>query len=168
MRKPKLPPVKVLPKITKFTTDTISKYTKSNEKTLIEKLFYYPNFGVGFKVFMKRRPQDYWMVDNVRVKNNRHGKLFGTFWPNGVLSAQKVTQIRRTLQEGRWEYEIPKGVFHTDNGVKYDIEKIEKLIEEKTAMLAKRNQSIGYTPYPIVKKEEKKKAKMELLAKKKK
>jgi len=69
----------------------------------------------------------------------------------------KITKIRRTLQEGRWAFEFPEGKCHSDNGVEYDIKKIETLTEEKKELLRRRNQEIGYIPFPIKEREIKKK-----------
>ena len=166
MRKPKVIS-QIIPKLQSFTLEAICKYTKSKEKTLIEQLFYYPNFGQGFKVFMRMRPFEYYIVDNVTIKSNRHGKIFGVFYDNGVM-ADKIAKIRRTLQEGRWGVEYPQSKCYSDNGVEYDIKGTEALIEEKRAVLAKRNEIIGYVPKPILARAEKKKAKLEAATKKKK
>ena len=166
MRKPKVL-IKAAPKVTKFTIESICKYLLGNQMNLIDNIFLYPNFGVGFKVFMKRRPQDYYIVDHVRVKNNQHGKIFGLFHKNGVAD-NKINHIRRTLQNGRWGYELPEGKFYTENGIEFDIKHLEQLKEEKTKLLVKRNEMIGYVPFPKLQNQAQKKAKMEALAKKKK
>jgi hypothetical protein len=116
---------------------------------------------------MRIRPQDYWFIDNVVLKNNSHGKVFGIFHKNGV-GENKILKIRRTLQEGRWGIEIPTGKSYSENGVEYDIKKTEDLIVQKKELLKQRNEMIGYV-HPIKQAIlDKKKAKKEAVVKKKK
>ncbi len=166
MRKP-IVVTQVVPKLQNFTIESITKYLKTKEKNLIEKIFMFPSFGQGFKVFMRKRPQDYYIVDNVNVKNHRHGKIFGIYYPNGVMG-NKITAIRRTLQDGRWGYEFPEGKCYTENGVEYDIKKIEQLRLEKNALISQRNKEIGFVPKIVQDRLNAKKAKAEAAAKKKK
>jgi hypothetical protein len=158
---------KVLPKLQNFTLESVCKYQKEKEKTLIENLFFYPNFGKGFKVFLRIRPFEHWIVDNVKVKNNRHGKIFGINYLDGV-ETKKITKIRRTLQEGRWAHEYPEGLCYSDNGVPYDIKKIENLMDEKRKLIDFRNRELGILPQYIKEHRQKRQAKLEAAAKKKK
>ena len=166
MRKPKIT-TQIIPKLKSFTLDSVTKYTKGKEKNLVEQLFYFPNFGQGFKVFMRMRPYEYWVVDNVTVKNNRHGKIFGMYFDKDVME-NKIAKIRRTLQEGRWGFEFPNDKVYSENGVEYNIKETQDLIAEKSQILVKRNQSIGHVPKQILEREQKKKAKLEASTKKKK
>ena len=166
MRKPVVV-TQVIPKLQKFTIESLTKYLTTKQRNLVEQLFLYPNFGQGFKVFMRMRPFDYYIVDNVTVKNHRHGKIFGIFYENSIIE-NKIAKIRRTLQDGRWDYEYPEGKCYSDNGVEYDIKRIAQLREEKVAMMEKRNKIIGFVPQIILDKEQKRKAKLEALSKKKK
>jgi hypothetical protein len=158
---------KVLPKLQSFTLESVCKYTKEKEKSLIDQLFFYPNFGKGFKVFLRIRPFEHWIVDNVRVKNNRHGIIFGVNYLNGVEN-KKVTKIRRTLQEGRWAHDYPEGLCYSDNGIAYDIKKIESLMEEKRKLIDIRNRELEIIPNYIKEHRQKRQAKLEAAAKKKK
>ena len=166
MRKPKVV-AKIIPKLQSFTIDSVCKYQFGSEKTLIEKLFYYPNFGQGFKIFLRIRPYEYYIVNNLVVKNNRHGKVFGIYHEDNKME-NKIKKVRRTLQDGRWDIEYPQDKCYSENGVEYDIKKIEDLVSVKKQLLAKRNKEIGYIPFFYKLCQEKKKAKLEATAKKKK
>lgn len=165
--KPKVAAV-VVPKIQRFTIDAVCKFAKKHkELNLLQMIFMFPNFGQGFKVFYKIRPQDYHIVDNISMKNNRHGKLFGIFYKNGQME-KKIKEIRNTLKPGRWLFEPSPGICHTDNAIQYDILKTEQLIEEKKKMMMERNKMFGIIGYYKNLELEKKKKIAEQLAKKKK
>ncbi len=145
--------------IKRFTIDGISKYYNKFNKNLIEMLFLFPNFGEGFKIYMKRRVQDYYLIDHVNIKNHRHGKIFGMFYKNGVPVEKDIKKIRKTLQDGRWLFEPPVGIYTTENGLEYDIVKTQKLIEEKKEILNKRHTLLEKVDFRKQKKIEEKEAK---------
>jgi len=145
----------VLTPIKRHTIESVSKYISKNYKTLLELITFFPNFGQGFKVFLKRRPQDYYIVDHLNLKNNRHGKVFGLFYRNGEVN-NKVTKIRNVLKPGLWAFEPLDGKTYSDNGIEYDIKKTELLIEEKKNLLAQRNKMFGFVDYRRKLSEEKK------------
>ena len=155
----------ILTPIKRHTIESVSKYFMKSYKTLIELITIFPNMGRGFKIFLKRRPQDYYIVDEVNLKNNRHGKIFGIFHKDGEEN-KKITKIRNVLKPGLWAFEPLDGKCHTDNGIEYDIKSTELLIDEKKRLLSQRNKMLGYVDYNK-KLEEEKKMKAKTSAKKK-
>lgn len=147
----------IIPQIRRYTIDLVSKYGTKSHKNLVQTLFMFPNFGQGFKIFMKIRKQEYYIIDNVTVKNNKHGKLFGISYKKG-FGENKIKAIRNTLKEGRWQFEPSEGTYYTDNAVEYDIKKTEDLIEEKKTMLRERSRILELEDFRRKEKEEKKKA----------
>ncbi len=145
----------ILTTIKRHTIESVSKYFSKSYKTLIELITIFPNSGQNFKVFLKRRPQDYYIVDHLNLKNNRHGKVFGVFYRNGEGN-NKVTKIRNVLKPGVWTFEPLDGKTYSENGVEYDIKTTELLIEEKKNLLAERNKMLGYVDYRRKLTEEKK------------
>ena len=132
--------------IKRHTIESVSKYFMKSYKTLIELISIFPNFGQGFKIFLKRRTQDYYIVDGVNLKNNRHGKIFGIFHKNGEEN-KKIAKIRNVLKPGLWTFEPLEGKCYSDNGVEYDINATEVLIEEKKKLLAQRNKILEVVDY---------------------
>jgi hypothetical protein len=131
------------PQIKRFTIETVSKYATKGVKNLVEMLSLFPNQGIGFKIFNQVNKTDYYIVDNVNFKDNRHAKIFGIFHKNGIMG-KKVEQIKNTLKTNRWKFEPTTEKCYTDNGIEYDIARTEALIEEKKKLLAKRNQLLGF------------------------
>ena len=132
--------------IKRHTIESVSKYFMKSYKTLIELISIFPNLGRGFKVFLKRRPIDYYIVDEVNLKNNRHGKIFGIFHNNGETS-KKIAKIRNVLKPGLWTFTPSEGKCYSDNGVEYDINATELMIDEKKKMLAQRNKILGVVDF---------------------
>lgn len=155
----------IITPIKRHTIESVSKYFMKSYKTLIELISIFPNSGRGFKVFLKRRPQDFYIVDEVNLKNNRHGKVFGIFHKDGEEN-KKVTKIRNVLKPGLWAFEPLEGKSYSDNGVEYDIKNIELLIDEKKKLLAQRNNMLGNVDF-MKKLNQEKKLKAKPAAKKK-
>jgi hypothetical protein len=155
------------PKIRKYTIDSVSKYSYIGVKNLVELLSLFPNFGQGFKVFLKKRAADYYIIDHANIKNNRHAALFGMFHKNGIMQ-KKVEYIRNSLKPGLWNFEPTCSKYITDNGIAYDIKRTEELIEEKKSLMEKRNKMLDIIDFKRQEKEEKKKKKEEANKSKKK
>jgi hypothetical protein len=157
----------VTPAVRRFTIDGVSKYSFKGVKTLIELMSLFPNYGMGFRIWRKTNKNEYFILDKINIKNNRNAELFGIPHKDGVPS-NKIEKIRSTQQDIGWNYEPLTTKCYTDNGVEYDIKRMEELIAIKKKVIEKRNTLLGL-PHPLKAiKEEIKKKKLEATAKPKK
>lgn len=153
MKKSKAEVAKIAaPTIKRFTIEAVTKYSHRNYKSLAELLFLYPNFGKGFKVFQKMKKEDYYLIENTIVLNNRDGKLYGCYLKNGIGN-KSPKKLSNNLKEGRWFLEPPAGKIKSDNKIEYDLQKIQALIDEKADLLDKRKRMLE-SPEEIKKKKE--------------
>lgn len=134
----------VAPQLRRYTVDQIAKHHYKGVKSLSEQLSAFPGNGVGFKVFLRRSPENYYMVDHVNVKSYRNLSVYGIYYHNGVIQ-KKVIALRNTLKSGIWNFTPSDQISYTENGLSYNISEMEKLINEKKSLLAKRNKMLGIT-----------------------
>jgi hypothetical protein len=120
------------------TIESVTKYSFRNNKTLCELLALYPGYGEGFKLFKKGKIEDYYVIEKINLKNNRNSTIFAKFHNKGVAN-NRLVRIRNTVNSQSWNFE-PSVTCKTQNGIKYDIQKIESLINNKKNLLQKRQE----------------------------
>ena len=123
-------------KVKQNTIESVTKYSFRNKKTLCELLGLYPGHGIGFKLFKKGDPEDYYFIEKLNLKNNRNSTIFARFHKKGV-ALNKLVRIRNTVNSQIWNFE-PSVSNKTQNGLEYDIQKLEQLITAKKNLLEKR------------------------------
>ena len=130
----------------RFTIDKVCAFQHKNLRTLPELLSLYPNYGIGFKVFLKGEKDIFYFIDKVNPINNRHADFYGLQYSDSGIVGNKIEKLRNTLKQGIWNYSIVPGKCITDNGVEYDIKKTEELVEKKKAFLENRLKLLGEVP----------------------
>jgi hypothetical protein len=149
----------IAPLLNRFTIDKVTKFASSHKKNLAELLSIYPNYGTGFKVFLKSDKNEHYVIDRVIPKSNRNAKFYGIFYKNGEL-VKKVENLKYVLRDKVWNYQ-PDSKCQTQNCIDYDIKETEELIEEKKKMFEERGKILGLANPLKAHKEELKKKKAE-------
>lgn len=152
----------------RFTIDKVTSFQHRGLKNLPELLSLFPNYGLGFKVFMKGNKENYFLIDKVNIINNRHADFFGLKYSSNLLDANKIEKLRNTLKQGIWNYCVMPGKCLTDNGIEYDIKKTEELIDKKKIFLENRLKHLGIVSKGKEIRAEEKKKKLEKASDKKK
>jgi hypothetical protein len=149
----------LIPVLKRYTIEKVSKFATGHTKNLAELLSLYPNYGLGFKVFLKSEKNDYFIIDRVCPKSNRFAKFYGILYQNGQI-VNRIEKLRYVLKDKAWNY-LPDSKCQTENGLNYDIKQTEELIKMKRTLLEERGKILGL-PNPLkAYKEELKKKKAE-------
>jgi hypothetical protein len=160
---------KILAPARRFTLESF-KNTFENKKTTLPALLHkFPNYGLGFKITKFKNENEYWIIDQVKPKSNKHADFFALKYNIDGTTSNAIERLRNVYKEDLYEYEIPeKCNYITSNGVEYDISKYEKLRNEKIEMRKKRFDILEELKPERARLLEYKKIKKESLTKKKK
>ncbi len=148
----------IAPVVRRYTIDSVSKFSTKFNRNLPQLLSLFPNYGVGFKIFMKHNKDDYYIIDRSIIKSNKHAKLYGIPYEQGVM-IKKIEKLKYILKRGIWNFQPSSTVTTTENGLDYNIAHYEELIKQKKMIIEKRGKLLGL-PNPLkMKKDELKKIK---------
>jgi hypothetical protein len=133
-------------KLRTYTLEEITKFFHKNiMKTLPELLSGYPNFGVDFKVYLKNKNEHFTILKAI-YESNRTGKIYGFQTINGN-SSNKLNLVRNGLNKGWSILDFPQGEVKSDNGVVYNIKKLEENIKKKKNQIKTRDELLGINTY---------------------
>jgi len=160
---------KILAPARRFTLESFKKTYVNNKTTLPAQLHKFPNYGLGFKIKKQGNEKEYWIIDQVYPKSNRHADFYTLKYHQDGTTANSIEVLRNIYKENLYDFEIPENCkCITQNGVQYDISKYEKLRNEKIEMRNKRFEILEELKPEKARLEDYKKAKKESLTKKKK
>lgn len=146
----------------RFTLDKVINFQHKAIRNLPELLSLYPNYGLGFKVFLKHDAnKTYYFIDKVNPLNNRHADFYGIKYTKNGVEGNKNERIRNTLKKGIWNFTVTPGKCVTENGMEYDIKNIEDLVDKKKQFLESREKALGLVSKLRLAREEEKKNKLE-------
>jgi hypothetical protein len=86
---------------------TFKKKFSADSANLIEKLTMYPSNGVGFRVRkIDWKDNKYIEVLQVKLKNNRQGKVYGVEYLNGEIISDGPFELDGVTTRGLYNYEL--------------------------------------------------------------
>jgi len=160
---------KILAPARRFTLDAFIRTFEMRQTTLPALLHKFPNYGLGFKITKFGNGKDYWIIDQVKPKSNRHADFFALKYNQEGIASDSIEKLRNIYKEKLYDYQIPENCSYiTSNGVEYDISKYEKLRQEKIQMRNRRFEILEEFKPEKIRLQEFKKAKKESSTKKKK
>ena len=128
----------------RFTLDKVVNFQHKAIRSLPELLSLYPNYGLGFKVFLRNDAnKTYYYIDKLNLINNKNADFFGIKYTINGVTGNKVEKIKNTDKKGIWNFNVTPGRCVTDNGMEYDIKKIEELMDKKKQFLESREKALG-------------------------
>jgi len=137
----------IAPKFKSFTIETLIKHRARFNKNLPQMLLHYPGFGKYFKVFKRNTQHEYFIITKVLPKDNKHAAIYGTVYNKLNELQQNEVKLKHTLKKLHWKYLPTDNEITTDNGLTYNILQIERLKEQKKALLNERNSQLGLQTY---------------------
>ena len=157
---------KVIPAVKRYTIDAVTKFSTKNKRNLPQLLSLFPNYGTGFKIYLKNDKDNYYIVDRVIIKSNKHAKFFGILYQKDVM-IKKIDRLKYILKKGLWNFEPSSNITTTENGLEYNIARYEDLIYQKKNIIAQRGKLLDL-PNPLKTKKDELKKKKEAAIKPKK
>ena len=138
--------------IKRYTLAELAKHrnTPPGQYNLIELISRYPSNGLGFKVFKKTWHEGHFFhVRRIELFNGRYGRLWGFRYKDGVLDKPKIMKISRVQHRGLWQFDCTDTKYtpaevKLDNGNKTNFAELQKLIDEKKALLRGRKIAMEY------------------------